>query len=131
MHCLRGSSLHTGNQTTNRFENSHGKVKVNLHPNSARLFGVHNSFSPAWLGGNLICNDYLYQKDRLYPTKQHCRCTVSGCSGRCASGRLHTDLADPPGVMKNVQQNHIADEVLTRSRRTKEELCTAAQQRPL
>ena len=51
---------------------------------------------------------------------------MSGCSGR-----LHTDLSDPPAVVKDVQHNHIADEVLTRSRRTKEELCTAAQQRPL
>ena len=70
--------------------------------------------------------DYLYKKDRLYLTKQHRRCTVSGCSGR-----LHTDLADPPVVINDVQQNHIADEELTRSRKTKEELCTAAQQRPL
>ena len=46
-------------------------------------------------------------------------------------GRLHTDLADPPVVIKNVQHNHIADEELARSRKTKYELCTAAQQRLL
>ena len=51
---------------------------------------------------------------------------MSGCPGR-----LHTDLAAPPVVVKDVQYNHIADEELARSRRTKEELCTAAQQRPL
>ena len=45
--------------------------------------------------------------------------------------RLHTDLADPPVVVKDVQQNHNADEELARSRKTKEGLCTAAQQRPL
>ena len=80
----------------------------------------------AWRGVNLIWNDYVYKKDRLYRTKQHWRCTVSGCPGR-----LHTDLADPPVVVKNVQHNHIADEELARSRKTKDELCTAAQQRPL
>ena len=51
---------------------------------------------------------------------------MSGCSGR-----LHTDLADPAVVVKDVQYNHIADEVLAQSRRTKEELCPAAQQHPL
>ena len=80
----------------------------------------------AWHGVNLVWNDYVYKKDRLYRTNQHWRCTVSGCLGR-----LHTDLADPPVVGKNVQHNHIADEELARSRKTKDELCTAAQQRPL
>ena len=80
----------------------------------------------AFRGVNLIRNNYIYKKDRLYPTKQHWRCTLSGCPGR-----LHTDLADPPVVIKDVDHNHIADEELARSRKTKDELCTAAQQRPL
>ena len=33
VHCWRGSSPHMGNQTTNRLESFHGKVKAYLHPN--------------------------------------------------------------------------------------------------
>ena len=57
---------------------------------------------------------YVYKKDRLYPTKQHWRCTVSGCPRR-----LHTDLADPPVVVKNVKHLTISR---MRSWRGREEL---------
>ena len=57
VHCWRGSSLHTGNQTTNRLENSHGNVKAYTFTQTVSgYFGVHNSFSP-WRVRWFECGD--------------------------------------------------------------------------
>ena len=82
------------------------------------------------------CTEYMSRKVGLTDQqKKPLLAAVFGDAGVTASNsRVVFDgryLADPPVVMKTVQHNHVADEELTRSRKTKEELCTAAQQRPL
>ena len=77
-------------------------------------------------GTNLLLRGYALRKDRRYATKQHWRCTASGCPGRA-----HTDFSDPPIVLSSSEHNHIPDEEHITLKRTKHRLCEAARNRPL
>ena len=56
-------------------------------------------------GVNLVYEQYLYRKDRVYAGKQHWRCVTAGCPGRAKA-----DFSDPPLVTSSKTHNHIPDE---------------------
>ena len=81
---------------------------------------------PFHRGVNLVYEQYLYKKDRVYAGKQHWRCVTAGCPGRAKA-----DFSDPPLVTSSKTHNHIPDEELLRSRKLKASLCVDARATPL